>query len=348
MSEIKNILIIQTAFLGDLVLTLPLLQVVRESFSESEIDLLVIPSTAGLLKNNVLLNRAITYDKRSGGLSEFMQLAGKLKKRNYDLVICPHRSARSAALCSLARPKLSIAFNTSAMAFLFDKRVKYMTGLHEIQRNLSLLKPLGIERDEIIRPELFIDKAEEERASEFLKRNGIADEEKYISIAPGSVWFTKRYPAERFAQLITEISSAGLKVVLIGGKDDVELCEGLASLGKGAAYNAAGLFSPLESAALIKRSALLITNDSAPLHLANAVSTRVFAVFGSTVTGFGFFPYGNSDIVFQAEGLECRPCGIHGRTECPKGTLECMNAVMPSVIAKQAIESVGKVTGKAD
>jgi heptosyltransferase-2 len=158
-----------------------------------------------------------------------------------------------------------------------------------------------------------------------------------IAIAPGTAWNTKRWPREHFARLAQMLSDAGDRVVLIGGPEDAPLCREIAgAAGRAGVVDASGAFSVLGSAELIRRSALLVCNDSAPLHLAGAVGTPVLAIFGATTPAFGFGPIGPRDRVLETEGLACRPCSIHGGDRCPIGTFECMVRITPAMAFEAA------------
>jgi len=321
----EKILIIQTAFPGDVILTLPLLQVLKKNYPESKIDFLCIPAASVLLKNNPYVNDVIVYDKRNSDTGSFISLVRSLRAGKYDLIISPHRSFRSAFISRLSSAKKTISFDRSSMSFLYDEKVIYKKDFHEILRNLSLLEPLGIRSDKIIRPELFIGKEETDAADKFFLESGINQNDKIICIAPGSVWFTKRFPKEKFVKVCDLLQSSGAKIILTGGKSDKDLSRYIISNSENKNItDAVGKFSFLESAELIRRASHLVTNDSAPLHIANAVGTKVIAVFGATVPGFGFYPYGEEDIVIETKGLKCRPCSIHGGNECPVKTFECM------------------------
>ena len=340
----ERILIIQTAFPGDVILTLPLLQVLKKNYpeSKSKIDFLCIPVTSVLLKNNPYVNEVIVYDKRKSDSKDFMSLIRSLKSKKYDLIISPHRSFRSALISKLASAKKTISFDRSSMSFLYDEKVIYDKVIHEILRNLSLLKPLGIKTDKIIRPELFIGKEESDAADKFFLESGIKQNDRIICIAPGSVWFTKRFPKEKFVKVCDLLQNTGSKIILTGGESDKDLTGYIFSNSENKNItNAAGKFSILGSAELIRRSSLLITNDSAPLHIADAVETKVIAIFGATIPGFGFYPYGRNDIVIETNGLKCRPCSIHGGNECPVKTFKCMidikeNSIIESVVSNLA------------
>lgn len=339
--EIKKLLIIQTAFLGDVILTLPLAQVIKKHSPEVQISFLCIPSTAEILANNPYVDEVIIYDKRNKnkGLRKFFTLLKKLKEKKYDIIISPHRSIRSSLISYFSKVALTISYNKSSLPMLYKKVVNYIESKHEIQRNLSLLKPLDIYEDEIVKPELFVSESDVNIVTEMLREFKITD--KFITIAPGSVWFTKTYPEEKFIRLLEILKDLNIKIVLVGGKDDYGLCAKLIFSSKNFnVFNAAGRLSPLQSAELIKRSSMLLTNDSAPMHLANAVGTKVIAIFGATVPEFGFYPYGIKDVIYQINGLKCRPCSIHGGDKCPIKTFICMHNINEINLCEEIVRSI--------
>lgn len=338
----ERFLIIQTAFLGDLVLTLPVIQVLKKEFPQSSVDLLLIPSTYDAVKDNPLIAETIIYDKRSGSAGDLLSLGRKLKEKSYDVLISPHRSARSAMLGKLAGAKKSISFDTSSLSFLYGDTVNYRKDVHEILRNLDLLRPLGIAVDEIVKPEMYTGETEKNIAGRILHDLKLTDK-KFIAVAHGSVWNTKRFPEEKFSSVISKITDAGIDAVLVGGKEDTASSERISSqVNSTLLRNLTGKLSIQVSSEIIRWASLLLTNDSAPLHIGNAVNTTVFAIFGSTVPAFGFFPYNKEDRVYEVNGLDCRPCGIHGRTKCPIGTLECMYRIDDQRIAADIIASIGQ------
>jgi heptosyltransferase-2 len=152
-------------------------------------------------------------------------------------------------------------------------------------------------------------------------------------MAPGSVWATKRWPY--YAQLAHELRDAA-RIAVIGAKSDQALALEIVAATKGQAVDATGALSLLASAELIGRSALLVTNDSAPLHLASAMNTPTIAVFGPTVPEFGFGPLADRAIVAGHTDLACRPCDRHGPQRCPLGHWRCMREITPAAVASLA------------
>ena len=209
------------------------------------------------------------------------------------------------------------------------------SGVHEIERNLALLRPLriGVTGREL--PTLHPTAEDEARVDRWLDTNLPRTGEALFGIAPGTIWNTKRWPKERFADVAKLLIDDGHRVVVIGGPEDSSLAREIVTLvGDESIASSAGALTLLESAALIKRCTQLITNDSAPMHMAVAMRTPVLALFGATVPAFGFAPYGRDDVVVETTGLSCRPCSIHGGERCPIGTFECMLNIAPDRVLK--------------
>jgi len=340
----KKILVIQTAFLGDLILTIPLLKILKENKPDYEIHILCLPVVSEILKNNPYISEVIEYDKRglNNGIKELFKLIKDLKTKKYDILISPHRSFRSTIISFLSNIPLRISFNKSSFSFLYNNKVEYKSNLHEIQRNLSLLNPLGIENREIVKPEFFPDEDDVKIVAEYFEYYGISVNDKLLVISPFSKWFTKKFPFEKYVKLINYLSDTNIKIVLIGTKNEFDDCEKIRdTVSKIDVFNSAGMLNLLQTSLLLKYSGLLLTNDSAPLHIANAVGTRVFAIFGATVPAFGFYPYGKNDKIFEINELKCRPCGIHGGEKCPIKSFDCMKKIDEFQISLEIKKSFG-------
>jgi heptosyltransferase-2 len=344
----NNILVLQTAFIGDAILTLPLIQVLKKNYPRSSIDVVVVPRTVDIFSHHPAISHIISYDKRGKdrGLIGFWRLRNQLRAKNYDLIVIPHRSIRSALLAWLLKPNVRIGFDRSAGRLLFTKIVRYDPTDHEIDRNLSLLSPLSLQIDKNELPQLYPSAEDARVVDSVLDSLGLNKENHIITVAPGTIWNTKRWPADRFATMCKRLSSECSAVLLIGGKEDSALCEEIAGMSKAkSVFNVAGKFPLLQSAELIKRSHVLISNDSAPMHLAVAVGTPVVAIFGATIPEYGFAPRGAHDIVIEIKGLKCRPCSIHGGDTCPIKTFECMMAITPELVVNKVLPFLRKMAG---
>jgi heptosyltransferase-2 len=340
----KRYLVIQTAFIGDAILTLPLVQALKNVEVETSVDVLVIPRTSGLFSNHPAVSEILVFDKnsRDRGLTGLQRVARLIAQHQYEAALVPHRSIRSALLPWLGRIPTRIGFDRSAGWFLLTQTVRYEQSLHEVDRNLSLLKPLGMNVDGKILPDLYPSEEDIQAVDAFLMQSNLKDQSSLIGIAPGSVWNTKRWLKERYSELTRRLVEMGFGVILVGGEQDRQLCQEMRS---GAASPrvaiAAGQLSLLQSAELIRRCKAFVSNDSAPLHLATAMRTPVVAIFGSTVPEFGFAPYGDKSFVLETKGLSCRPCSAHGRKRCPIKTFECMENISTELVFNKVQEMVG-------
>jgi heptosyltransferase-2 len=323
---LKKILIIQTAFLGDVILTIPVIEMLHRSYHGSQMDLMVRPEAKNLIETHPALRAGIVFDKYRvhRGIGGLRNIAKQIAQEGYDICITPHRSWRSAYLTFRTRAPVRIGFDRSAWKGAFTRIVTYRSDCHEIQRNLSLLEPLGL-KPVLARPAIFPTGEDEKRVREVVALDG----NKLIAMAPGSIWPTKRWPVHHYRTLARLLTENGFSVVLIGGKDDMGICDTLSGIGE-RIQSAAGILSLRQTYFLLSQCAGLITNDSAPLHLGTAAGIPVFAIFGATVPEFGFSPIGERDCVLERKELPCRPCGIHGHKTCPIKTFACMEQLRPS------------------
>lgn len=347
MNAPRRVLIFQTAFLGDVVLTLPLAQTVRREFPDSSVSFVAIPAAASVLEAHPAIREVIAYDKKrtQRGLAAARALSKTLRDREFDVALVPHRSLRSALIVAAARIPRRIGFDTSAGRAFFTDRVAYRRDLHEIDRNLSLLGPLGVPAASsamlpAIHPIPRDREAVDALVSAHQDRIPGFDAGAMVAVAPGSVWMTKRWPEAKFLALVQALMDSGLHIALIGGPEDRALCERIARSCQGLPLCAAGNLTPVQSAELIRRCRVLVSNDSAPAHLGTAVRTPVVAVFGATVPAFGFSPRGDQDIVIETAGLSCRPCSIHGGEKCPIKTFDCMERISPGTVHDAVIQRI--------
>lgn len=338
MTAPKNILFFHTAFIGDIILTLALVQVTRRNFPDARISIVAIPIACESLQNHPAIDEIIPYDKkgRDAGLSGLLKMSRQLRERKFDTALVPHRSIRSAAIVLLAGIPKRIGFSTSAGKFLFSDVVQYDRGSHETVRNLSLLGPLGVAVCSHELPNLFPGQHDIEIIDGLMAKNASKvrlDVEQLIAVAPGSVWNTKRWPAEYFISLCKMLVQSGYSIALIGGDDDRSLCQDIETrVGHGPVLNAASTLTVLQSAELIRRCRVIISNDSAPMHIAVAMRTPVVGIYGATVPEFGFAPLGEYDAIMETSGLPCRPCSIHGGKICPIQTFVCMKNISPKSV----------------
>ncbi len=325
LSKPNNYLIIQTAFLGDVVLALSMAEYIKQKDENSKVVFLTTNAGKPIAEECEFIDVVLAYDKRGTekGLSGIFNLSKKLNKYNFEVVFTPHRSFRSTLLTKLIKTETNYGFDKNSMSGLFKNRVKYQTDKHEIIRNLSLVRAnWKDDSEDLIRPRLNYRQVKSDS----------------IVMAPGSVWFTKRWPEEKWAELILHPYLMDKKIILIGAKSDIKTSAKVLKLVDGRhpnIENRTSIDDIKKTILVISIGKLLISNDSAPQHIAGAVDTPVITIYGSTIPAFGFYPTGENDKTIEIqEKLECRPCTDHGKKKCPIKTFDCMVKIeIDSVIA---------------
>jgi heptosyltransferase-2 len=320
----QSILVIQTAFTGDVVLATGLLEKLHKQFPDAAIDVLVRKGNETLFDEHPFINEVLVWNKKSNKYNNLFTLLKQLRKNRYDKVINLQRFAATGLLTGFSQAKQTIGFDKNPFSFLFSDVVLHIIAeeehtLHEIERNHELIRSFTDEKAE--RPKLYPSSADMERVAKWKMSP-------YICIAPASVWFTKQFPADKWADLIRSLPRH-FHIYLLGAPGDTALCEQIKdSAGNAAVTNLAGQLSFLQSAALLKDAVMNYVNDSAPMHFASAVNAAVTVVYCSTIPAFGFGPLSdNSHIVEIPNPIPCRPCGLHGRKKCPLTHFNCARQI---------------------
>jgi len=343
-SRSGRVLVIQTAFLGDIVLATSFLANLRSLLPGAEIRLLTTPAGGRLLRPNGMGVEPISYDKRGRdrGFGGFVRQARELREFAPELVFCLHRSLRSALLARLSGGEIW-GFREAAGSALFHHRVPRAKGAFEAEKNHALLAAWAGESAAGLPlfPRLEASSEEIGEAEELLRETAGTP---FAALAPGSVWATKRWPAAHFARLARLLwERSGLRSVLVGGADEAAVGqELLGAYGEGAPapLNLIGRTSLGGLKAVLARARLVVSNDSSPLHVAVAVGAPALGVFGPTTRELGFFPLAPAgrSAVAELPGLACRPCGLHGHRECPLGHFRCMKELPPERVFERAEE----------
>ena len=332
-----NILIIHTAFIGDIVLSTALISKVKEKYPDSDIYYLTTPLGKEILKNNPKIKEIIVYDKRGKdkGFAAFISFVRKIRKLEIDVCLTPHRYLRSSILSFLSGASIRVGYDIASLSFVYNKKIKYDKTKHEVEKLLSFVD------DSPKRFELEMYPSEKDKIKIDTILKNFSQNKKIILIAPGSKWFTKRWPEEYFKTLIQNlVKRDDLLIVITGGKEEKEIELNLDSK----VLDLRGEISLLELAELIKRAILVVSNDSAPIHITSAFpNTRIVGIFGPTVKEFGFFPWSENSKVFEINGLYCRPCAIHGGNFCPEKHFRCMREITPDLIENEIYSYIDKV-----
>lgn len=321
MSDFRRIVVIQTAFIGDVILATSIVEQLHHHYPEAKIDLLVRKGNEKLVKNHPYLHHTYTWDKQAHKYKNLRGLLKEIKKSEYDLVINLQRYAATGYLTAFSKAKMKIGFKNNPFSFLFDQKVKhsFKEGMHEIERNNFLIADFTSKTP--AKPKLY----PSEEDYEIVKRY---QQNKYITISPCSVWYTKQFPEEKWIELIKKINNEH-DIYLLGGPDDFYTCQRITeACPDNKVANLAGKLSFLPSAAFMEKAVMNYTNDSAPLHIASAMNAPLTAIFCSTSPKFGFGPISKTATILETkEELNCRPCGVHGKKSCPKGHFKCAHTI---------------------
>ena len=338
----EKILVVQTSFLGDVVLTTPLLSEVKRRFPEAELAILCTAQAKSLLEGNPDLDEIIVDDKRESrrGWRGFRRTVEELRKRGFTIALSPHKSLRTALLLFLAGIPYRIGFRQSKGWFLYHRRVKRDPARHDVERNLSILQPFGINPEECQR-DLRVEAGPRARESveRIFQSLGIERNGLIFGLNPGSVWATKRWSAQGYAELIGHLKRRyPCKILLFGGPEDHGIIARIQELSGDVGVSVAGKIDLKELPCALEWCNVFITNDSGPMHVAVARGVPVVAVFCATTPSLGFYPYSSRAVVVEKE-LPCRPCSSHGGRRCPLGTEDCIRLVK----AEDVFRGVGRL-----
>ena len=319
----QKILIIQTAFIGDVVLATAMLEALHQHHPAASISILVRKGNEALLNAHPFIDQVLVWDKKQNKYGHWLQLLFTIRKSQFDAVINVQRYAATGLWTALSRAKMKIGFDKNPFSFLFTNTITHQSvgnGLHEIDRNHALLAPLGLFPN--AKPVLYPSAQDQKAVEAYMVQP-------YLCMAPASVWFTKQFPLHQWIKLLNSIPFEG-PIYLLGGPNDKQLNDQiLQAVQKPNLVNMAGRLSFLASAALQKGAVLNYVNDSAPMHFASAVNAPVAAIYCSTVPDFGYGPLSDTFFIIETkQALPCRPCGLHGKKQCPLKHFNCAETIL--------------------
>jgi len=316
--NLDRILVIQTAFLGDVILASVVWENLHRKYPLAQIDVVVKKGNESLLNAHPFIKEVFIFDKQHK-FKNLLGLGKTLREKKYDLIINLQRFASSGLLTLLAGGKESRGFKKNPLSIFYSKRFAHelKANWHEVDRNLQLIADL-IDTP-IRRPQLYPSHFDRDKVKA-LQNNT------YYCLAPTSVWFTKQAPKKTWLDLMSKLGKPNQRIYLLGAPSDVPYLDQLQKEATDQnVVNLAGKLTLLQSAALMAGAQHNYVNDSGPLHLASATNAPVSAFFCSTVPEFGFGPLSNDSQIIEVANLDCRPCGLHGHKSCPKGHFSCGN-----------------------
>lgn len=335
-----------TAFLGDSVLTLPLIATLKAAWPKAEVDFYVRGGLAPLYENQPEIAHVYALDKRGKdrGLKAILRQSSLAAQRKYNIWVSAHLSLRSSFMAWASRAPVRVGYKEACLSGLaFTKSVsRSFNRFQEIERLLLLAEALGVPssllgNESLHWPKLVLPPRAKEEAARLLSP---LPKGQIIGIHPGSVWPTKRWLPEGFAFILRRALDNGINAVLLAGPGEEETAKKVRALAglSGEEENfldLSGKTSLLSLSALLGMLSVYVTNDSGPMHLAWAQGTPVTALFGPTVQALGFAPRGEKSSVLEVN-LPCRPCGLHGHKACPKGHFDCMKRIDPERVWRDA------------
>ena len=328
----KKVLIIQTAYIGDVILTTSLIEKLHSCFPDASIDFLLRKRNDEILQKHPFLNEMLVWDKRKNKLKNLWHIFLKIRRHKYDVVINVQRYGATGFLTAFSGAKQRIGFDKNPFSFLFSQKIAHTLKAkanytHEIERNHKLIE--GLTDKNLLKPRLYPDDNDKVVVNSYITPP-------YICISPASVWFTKEFPQSKWVEFLEKIDF-NLKIYFLGGANDYKCAE---DIKKKTCFNQhlslinlCGRLSLLQSAYLMQHAQMNFVNDSAPLHLCSAMNAPVTAIFCATVPAFGFGPLSDiSYIIENTENLPCRPCNNHGKKFCPEHHFNCAHKIDVNIL----------------
>lgn len=328
----SGIAVVQTAFLGDIVLTTPLLREIKRVRPELKLTVVTTALGRDILSGHPAIDSILVHDKRGAdrGPAGVWRAMKALRELKLDAIVAAQRSSRTGLLVRGSGAQQRIGFANAPGRWAYTDRVPWVGTEHATRRYLALSTPLGgspAKADPT--PMLAVSDHSRATIAALLANAGVREADRVLAIAPGSIWGTKRWTPEGFAEVARAARERGLATVLIGGPEDAPVCREIAASAGGAISVLAGVTSVADLPALLARATALVGNDSGAGHVASAVGTPVVVIFGPTVPAFGYTPWGERNRIVEHQGLDCRPCDSHGPQTCPLGHHRCMKEIAP-------------------
>lgn len=317
----KKYLVIQTASIGDVILSTSISEKLKEHDSSCQIDYLIKKGNEGVFYGNMNINELIIWDKKTEKYKNLLRIIFQIRETKYDATINLQRFFSSGIFTVFSGAKKTFGFKKNPLSIFFSKRYQHQfkDDWHEIDRNQQLIS--SFTKGKAALPKLYPTKKEYAKMSPY-KTNT------YITITAASLWYTKQYPKEKWIEFIKEIDSS-IYIYFLGGPGDIDLTnEIIKKTGRSNMLNFAGKLHFVESAALMRDALMNYVNDSAAQHIASSVNGKLTSIFCSTVPKFGFGPLSSDSLIIEVkEDLKCRPCGIHGHKECPEKHFNCAQKI---------------------
>jgi heptosyltransferase-2 len=344
LSKVKNVLIIMMGGIGNMIFLTPALKALRKALPSSTFSFLLGSYSAekAVEGSHLIDQKIIIEPKKFTGLQGNMRLIRKLRQENFDLSMTSTGTnpLKSGLLCALAGIKYRLGENINRKGFFYNLRVPFDKNQHEVESNIHLIQRLGIEVED---RSLFIQRSKEDKnyAQKYFAQNNL--EGKLVAgVHPGSGIHQagfKRWAKERFSQLADRlISDWGASVILFGGAEETKLAEDINGMMRSQPLLMTGKTTLSQTAALIEKCSLFISNDSGLLHVASAVKAPVVGIFGPTDPG-RTGPYPDSSAVIRKD-MACSPCYAGKPVRCDH--TECLSSITVNDVIEKVKQKLDK------
>lgn len=339
--QISRILVIRFSSIGDIVLTTPILRCIKRKYPDAHLHFLVKQHFRSVVEDNPHIDHLHTFQ------NDIIKTLDELQPFQFDCIIDLQKNFRSRRIRnglntkSYTFPKLNIQkwiYTNFKINVLPDESI--------VNRYFNAVEPLGVKNDGL-GLEYFIPDEKKTIQEDIPLGHWVG----FVGCVIGGSYFTKKFPVEKWKSVCSLIP---YPIILLGGPEDKEAGDSIAQINAGKIYNACGKFNLTQSADLVQRSKVIVTNDTGLMHIAAAFKKPIISLWGNTTPWMGMYPYyGYNDlnhtiapgsVIIQNDNLHCRPCSKIGYSQCPKKHFNCMNLLNENEIAK----SVENLWNKAE
>lgn len=337
-------LVIQTAFLGDVILSVPTLRKIKQLYPHIKLGMVCKKGVGEFLLRDGIIDKLFEIEKSQS--ASYQAVRTELKNFQLQHVFCLHRSLRSQLFVARLKAERKVGFSSALGFWIFDDQVDFLNDAPEAIRQYKILESSDSDIFTDLNSTDFTPFNEADSGGHFLPIPPFAalchPEEKrnqslrQVAIFPGSVWETKRWTAKGFTELVDLFLKKNIKVALLGSPDERELCYQIASSHIGQISVLAGTMNIAETMASLKNYDLVIANDSGPSHMAAYAGVPVLSIFGPTTSAMGFRPWSDRAVVVENRQVSCRPCGAHGHRQCPLQHHNCMTGIAAQQVLNAA------------
>ena len=321
-------LIIRFSSIGDIVLTTPVIRCLKQQVPDAEVHFLTKSAFLPVVEHNPYIDK-IHFLAHSWEL-----MIEELKLENYDYIIDLHHNTKTLRVKSALKKKSYSFYKLNIEKYLYTAfKINFLPKVHIVDRYLKTVESFGVKNDGA-GLDYFISKADEIRREDIPASHSVG----YVACVIGAALGTKKWPIDRWKEFCTKIK---FPVILLGGPEDAEAGKEIAAVDDIKVYNACGKFKLNESADLVRKARLVITNDTGLMHIAAAYKKPIVSLWGNTVPSFGMTPYYGdapaTDVIMQVNKLWCRPCSKIGYKKCPLGHFKCMEKIEPDEVLRKVM-----------